>query len=124
MIAVDLLDAANLTPQNLRVLWEADTLRPRMIAFWEAINPSFQEQIQNDHPVADWIAVIAALSPSILPFADNTNPGATPWSGGTITTFELAVDYVYRLCKFSFYYTLITATQKTAILTAYNAQFG
>lgn len=123
-VAADLLEAANLTPQNLRIRWEADTLQTRMIAFWQAINPSFDEQTPNDHPVADWIAVIAAFAPAILPFAANANPGATPWAGGTITTFELAVDYVYRLCKFAFYYTLITPAQKATILAAYNAQFA
>jgi len=123
-VAVDLLDAANLTPQNLRPLWEADTLQTKMISFWQAIDPSFEEQIQNDHPVADWIALIAALAPAILPFADTSNPGATPWAGGTITTFELASDYIYRLCKFGFYYMLITPAQKATILAAYNAQFS
>jgi hypothetical protein len=123
-VAVDLLEAANLTPQNLRPLWEADTLQTKMIAFWQAINPSFEEQTPNDHPVADWIALIAAMAPSLLPFAANADPGATPWAGGTITTFGIAVDYVYRLCKFGFYYTLISPTQKAAILTAYNAQFA
>lgn len=124
MIAVDLLEAANLTPQNLRPLWEADTLQPKVIAFWQAINPIFDEQIPNDHPVADWIAIIAALATSILPYSGNASPGATPWAGGTITTFSLAYDYVYRLCKFTYYYTLITPAQKAAILGAYNAQFA
>ena len=124
MIAADLLEAANLTPQNLRPLWEVDTLQAKTIAFWQDISPSFQEQIPNDRPVADWIAVIAALAPSILPFSGNASPGATPWAGGTITTFELASDYVYRLCKFAYYYTLISSAQKAAILAAYNAQFA
>lgn len=123
-VALTLFEAANLTPQNLRPLWEADTLQARVIAFWSAINPSFQEQIPNDHPIADWIAIIAALAPSILPFAAVKEPGATPWSGGTISTFSLAVDYIYRLCKFAFEYQLITPAQKTAILNAYNAQFS
>lgn len=123
-VAANLFDAANLTPQNLRVLWEADTLQARVIAFWQAINPSFEEQIPNDHPIADWIAIIAALAPSILPFAENKDPAATPWAGGTIQTFSLTVDYIYRLCKFAFEYQLITPAQKTVILNAYNTQFG
>lgn len=122
--AVDLLDAANLTPQNLRVLWEADTLQARMIAFWQAISLSFDDQIPDDHPVINWISIIAAQAPSILPFADTMNPGVTPWPGGTIETFTNAVDYIYRLCKFAFYYTLISGAQKTVILNAYNAQFA
>jgi hypothetical protein len=123
-VAATLLEAANLTPQNLRPLWKADTLQGRVISFWQGIDPSFSEQIQNDHPVADWVAIIAALAPSILPYAANMSPGATPWAGGTVTTFELAVDYVYRLCKFGYYYDLITPAQKAAILAAYNAQFA
>jgi hypothetical protein len=123
-VAATLFEAANLTPQNLRVLWEADTLQPKMIAFWQAINPSFEEQIPNDHPIANWIAVIAAFSPAILPFASNKAPGATPYGGGTIATFSSAVDYVYRICKFAFEYTLITPAQKAVILAAYNAQFA
>lgn len=123
-VAADLLDAANLTSQNLRPLWEADTLKPKMIAFWQQIQGSFQEQIPNDKPIINWIAIIAAFSPFILNFADNKAPGVTPYAGGTITTFSTAVDYIYRLCKFGFYYTLITPTQKAALLAAYNAQFS
>lgn len=123
-VAVDLLDAANLTSQNLRPLWEADTLKAKVIAFWQAIQPSFQEQIQDDHPVINWISIISAFAPSILNFADNKTPGFTPYSGGTITTFSQAVDYIYRICKFCFYYQLINPAQKTAVLTAYNAQFA
>ncbi len=123
-VAVTLFEAANLAPQNLRPLWEADTLQTRMVAFWTAINPSFEEQIPNDHPIADWIAIIAAFSPAILPFAAVKEPGSTPYAGGTITTFWTAVDYIYRLCKFAFEYSLITAGQKTIILAAYNAQFA
>ena len=123
-VATDLLNAANLTPQNLRPLWEANTLQTKMIAFWQQISPSFEDQIPNDHPVINWISLIASFAPSILNFADNANPGFTPYSGGTITTFSTAVDYIYRLCKFGFYYNLITPTQKAAILTAYNAQFA
>ncbi len=115
-VAADLLEAANLAPQNLRVRWEANTLQTRMVAFWQAINPDFEEQTPNDRPVAAWIAVIAAFAPTILPFAST--------AAGTITTFTLAVDYIYRICKFAYYYTLISPAQKAAILAAYNAQFA
>ena len=123
-VALDLFEAANLAPQNLRPLWKNDTLQTRMISFWTAINPSFEEQIPNDHPIANWIAIIASLSPSILPYVAVKDPGATPYAGGTISTFGLAVDYVYRLCKLAFEYTLITPAQKAVILAAYNAQFA
>jgi hypothetical protein len=123
-VALTLFEAANLAPQNLRVLWRANTLQTRMVNFWQAINPSFEEQIPNDHPIADWIAIISAFSPSILLYADTKGPGATPYAGGTISTFSTAVDYVYRLCKFAFEYQLITPAQKAVILAAYNAQFA
>jgi hypothetical protein len=114
--AATLLEAANLAPQNLRVLWEADTLEAGMVTFWQTVSPSFDEQTPNDRPVGAWLAIIASFSPTILPFADN--------SMGTITTFELAVDYIYRLCKFGFYYDLISVQQKADILAAYNAEFA
>lgn len=122
--AADLLEAANLAPQNLRVLWEADTLKAKVTAFWQALNPLFKEEIPNDRPVADWVAIIAASTESILPFAATMAPGFTPYSGGTISTFSSAVDYVYRVCKFCYYYPLIDAGQKAAVLAAYNAQFS
>jgi hypothetical protein len=123
-VAANLLDAANLAPQNLRPLWEADTLKAKMIAFWQQASPSFEEQIPTDHPVINWISIIAAFSPSILNFADNKSPGFTPYAGGTITTLSTSVDYIYRICKFGFYYPLITPAQKAALLAAYNAQFA
>ena len=52
------------------------------------------------------------------------DPGFTPYSGGTITTFSMAVDYIYRICKFCYYYSLIDAPKKAAVLAAYNAQFS
>lgn len=125
-VAADLLDAANLAPQNLRALWEApgQTLKDRMVAFWTALNPLFSEQTPNDRPVGNWIAVIASSSEAILLYADTMNPGFTPYSGGTIATFTSAVDCIYRICKFCYYYSLISGAQKAAVLAAYNAQFA
>lgn len=123
-VAATLLEAANLTSQNLRPLWEANTLKPKMIAFWQQVSPFFEDQIPNDHPIINWVSIIAAFSPSILDFGDNMSPGFTPYAGGTVTTFSTAVDYIYRICKFGFYYSLITPAQKAALLAAYNAQFA
>src|SRR4051812_20371675 len=111
-VAADLLEAANLAPQNIRALWVADTLQTQLDLFWQALQPEFEEQTPNDRPVGDWIAIIASFTPSILPYADNT--------AGAITQVSLAYDYVYRLCKFAYYYTLISGAQQTAILDAYN----
>lgn len=118
-VAADLLDAANKAPQNIRALWQANTLQTKLVAFWQAISPSFSEQTPSDRPIGDWIAIIASLAPSVLPYASTTT--------GTITEASLAYDYVYRLCKFAYYYHLqglITNAQRTAILAAYNAQLA
>lgn len=121
--AATLLEAANTTPQHLRPLWEADTLQTKVIAFWEALVPSFAEENPNDHPIINWISIISAFAPSILDFDENMASGSTPFAGGTISTFAQAVDYIYRICKFGYYYPLITTDQQDAILDAYNAQF-
>lgn len=118
-VAVDLLDAANKAPQNLRAKWVANTLQTAVTNFAADLATTFVEQTPNDRPIGDWLAIIAAFAPSILPFASTT--------AGTITQVSLAYDYVYRLCKFAYYYHaqgLITNTQRTAILTAYNARFA
>lgn len=122
--ALDLFEAANLAPQNLRVKWEADTLQSSMIAFWQQALPSFAEETPNDHPIINWLSIIASFSPSILLFNQVKAPGSSVWYGGTIETFSQAVDFIYRICKFGFEYTLITPTQKTALLAAYNANFA
>lgn len=131
-IAATLLEAANITPANLQPLWAADTLQAKVIAFWQAIVGDFPDEVDNNQPVGNWIAIIAAFAPSILPYAQEGTPGTSALVGlNTIATFNLAVDYIYRFCKFASVYSgeaggtaFITATQATAILAAYNAQFS
>lgn len=120
-VAADLLDAAAKTPTNLLPLWQANTLKAKMVAFWQAITDDFLDQTPNDRPVGAWISIIAAFSPSILNYEQ---PAFSDVGLGTVSTFETSVDYIYRLCKFSYYYTLISSAQKAAILAAYNAQFA
>lgn len=120
--AADLLDAAIKTANNLYPRWQNNTLQARVNAFWAAISPTFQDQTPNDQPVGNWIALIAALGQNILTY----NNGGAALGQGTTTTFELSVDYVYRLCKFAYYYNIdgfISNAQATVILNAYNAQF-
>lgn len=123
--AANLLEAATKTPSNLLPLWEASTLQAKVIAFWQAIDPEFPDEVDSNQPVSNWIAIIAAFAPSILDYeqpAPNSGVGLN-----TQATFQTTVDYIYRLCKFAYYYAaqgLISATQAAAILTAYNAQFA
>ncbi len=118
--AATLLEAANLTQENLFPLWQADTLMAKTIAFWQAITGQFHEETPGDRPIRNWISIIAAFAPTILTYEN----GGSSLGLGTEDSFQLDVDYIYRFCKFSYYYSLISAGQKTAILTAYNAQFA
>lgn len=122
-VAATLLEAAGLANSNLFALWQASTLQTRVIAFANDINDDFDEQIVDDRPIGDWIAVIAAFAPTILGY----NVNSATFGRNTIATFETAVSHVYRICKFAFYYHaqgLITNAQRDAILAAYNARFG
>jgi hypothetical protein len=129
--AVTLLQAADDTPTNLNPLWANGTLQAKVIAFWKAINPAFPSGPPENMPIENWISIIAAFAPSILPYAQEGTPTVTALVGlNTIATYSLAVDYIYRLCKFASFYSgeqggtaFITPTQATALLTAYNAQF-
>ena len=120
--AADLLQAANEASANLFPLWTADTLQTKVTAFWRALNDQFDEQNPKEKPIGNWLAVIAAFAPTILDFVNaGTDKGI-----GSIDTYEQAVDYIYRFCKFAYYYrqdNFITAPQAALILAAYNAQF-
>ena len=129
--AATLLEAAQDAQANLNVLWAADTLQTKMVAFWEAVEPFFPEGPPNNAPIENWISVIAAFSPKVLDYVQEGIPTVTAVVGlNTIQTFNQAVDYIYRFCKFASFYSgeqggtaFIDATQATAILDAYNAQF-
>jgi|SRR6478736_900313 hypothetical protein len=122
VVAFDLLEAASLSATNLGPLWVADTMKTKMIAFAAALYSEFPESAKNNAPIANWLAVIGAFAPTIQDFVQDTQ-GLTTAGVNTIATFESSCDYVYRICKFAYYYTLITSDQKDAILAAYNAQF-
>ena len=118
MAAADLTQAANDAASNLAVLWAADTLKAKVTTFWQAIDPVFPESSPGNKPIGDWIAIIAALAPTILAYEQSDRQGV-----GSVTTYNLAVDYVYRLCKFAAVYDGITGAQQTQLLAAYNAAF-
>lgn len=122
--AASLTAAADQCAADLNVRWQADTLGARVTAFAAALYSSFPSNVPNNAPIANWLAVIGALGPQIVTFA---NGGAFAGSN-SLPMYQLAVDYVYRLCKLAAAYStapisLITGAQATAILNAYNAQF-
>ena len=127
-VAADLQEAAEFTQDNLFTLWLADTLRARCIAFSAAINALSGLGESNDaaHPVTNWAAIIACEAPLVEDFEPD---GAGITQVGTFVPFQTMVDYVYRLCKVADHLNTqtpqqITNAQATAILAAYNAQFG
>lgn len=120
--ATDLLDAAFETPANLYTLWRASTLQARVISFANDLADDFPDGTVNNRPIANWLATIASFAPTIQAY----NNGGNDLGQNTEQTFQTAVRYIYRLCKFAYYYedqNLITPAQAAAILAAYNARF-
>jgi hypothetical protein len=117
--AVDLLDAAQKTADNLFPLWEAGTLKFFVGQFWQAITGSFVEDTPNDRPIGDWIALIAGFQSQIQGF-DPTQLA----NNGTSTSYQTIESYVYRLFKFAYTYGTVegklTSAQQTVLLNAYN----
>lgn len=125
--ATDLDDAAGQAPADMELLWQADTLRADVIAFWTAALAAVPITGPNNAPLANWCAVIAAFAPSILPYESPASGFPNPGEGGiaqsTLDTYQTAVDYVYRLCKLAAYLQaqgLISGAQAAALLAAYN----
>lgn len=120
--APDLFEAAEQAPADLQLLWQADTLQDDVIAFWREALVAVPASIPNNKPLANWLAIIAAFAPSILDY-EATNVTGTQNMLGTLTTYQTSVDYVYRFCKLAYALQgqgLITNTQATALLAAYN----
>lgn len=114
--AVNLVQAAGQTYQNLFPWYLNNTLKTRLTTFWNAILPTFPDQEPNSRPVADWLVLIASLADQ-MPTMVNSVPFAS---------FDVATNYVYRLCYIGNFLTsrsLITPAQGAALLAAYNAAF-
>ena len=114
MAAVDLRQAALQAWDNMFPLCALGTLKTSITAFIAAITPSFDQQRQGDHPMLNWISVLAG-------FNAQSEGDALDWP-----ELRIACDYVYRLCWMGFQAStqgLITPTQAAAVLAAYNAQF-
>jgi hypothetical protein len=112
--ATDLPNAAVTAADNLHTLWLAGTLKAKLIVFWVALLPLFPQSEQNNHPVSNWLTLIAALADQM------------PNSNVTYSDLDTAINYVYRLCWLANQLdtqALITTAQATAILTEYNADF-
>ena len=118
-VAASLQEAAGLSFANLNTLWNngagSATLIARTTAFWTATLGIFADADVNGRPVADWATILASFN-SLL---------SAPLSYPQMVSL---VDYVYRLCWLAAGVQAgtppITAGQRTALLAAYNAQYG
>ncbi len=110
--AATLQEAAGLAYDNIAILQAATTLKADLTLFWQQANAPgiFEEQAPNDHPIANWLAIIAALASNML---------TTP----TLEDVDFAAQYVYRICLVARSLkdmNLITTGQAAALLLAYN----
>jgi hypothetical protein len=122
-VALDLNQAADYASGNLYTLWTADTLKTKVIAFWQSVNGLFPDETVNNQPVGNWIAIIAAFAPSILNFEASIRLGVP----NTLATYTQIVDYVYRMFKLADVQVtagLLSSAQGVALLAAYNLQFS
>lgn len=120
-IAIALVEAAGLAYDNLYVKYTtASTLETGIITFITQANPSFPESAPNNHPISNWLTVINAFLV--------TNEGRLGLAnGGSLDQLNTIVQLVYRICWCGEELQddgLITSTQATALLNAYNNAFG
>lgn len=118
--AASLPAAAAQASDRLQVLWIGNALKAQLTAFWKATIDTFPQQDEANHPVSNWLTVIAAIADQMV-----AGPG-----GVTFDQLEAAVQAVYRLCWMTQALLndgLITIVQATAgansILVQYNANF-
>lgn len=116
-VAANLPQAAGLAFDNLQVKWLSNQLKTSLFRFWNSalfISP-FPESDPNNHPVSNWLTLIATLS-------DRMAQTQVP-----IDQMTLAAEYVYRICWMTEALRaagLITTGQSNAILGSYNAEIG
>lgn len=119
-MAGNLQEAAYITYQQLAILWTAGTLETTVALYSADLAPLFEDQVPNDRPVGNWLVLIDALlsqMPRPLP----------PTLKTPEDQFNQLVEYIGRMCDGAFwarFNNLITATQATAMLTAWNTRFG
>lgn len=100
---------------NLEPFWVAGTLKAKLLAFATTTLASFSSTVPNNIPIANWCALIEALS--------------TDMNGGALVepmAIRTAARYVYGICYLGAQLQgqgNISGAQATVILNAYNANF-
>lgn len=114
-MAANLTDAAHLTYVRSRSKWTAATLQAAVLGLINDVSPIFDDNRPDDRPVGNWLVPLKGLE-------QNFAVGVLP-----LVQFDQAVDYIYRLClagAAQLAEGLITNTQATALLAAWNTRIG
>lgn len=118
MAVGDLQAAAGQAFNNVGSKWLANTLKTNLAAFAAACKSTFVESNVNDHPMGNWLAIIAALA-TTMPTGGSVNHPVV-----TYLQMQQAAQSVGGMCSLAFQLNaqgLIANAQATVILNAYNA---
>lgn len=114
-MATDLTNAANIGYNQCSLFWYAGTLPGALSNFITAASPIFSDDRPNDRPVGDWLVLLYALSQAVDPL------------NMTDEQLDTCATYLFRMClgaASAQTSSLISTAQATALLTAWNANFG
>lgn len=110
--AASLAAAAGQAADNLQLRYLANQLKTQLNLFWSQNIGLFPDSQPNNHPMANWLILIAAL--------EQPMPTGQP----PLQQLTAAQNLVYRLCwmgSFSQGAGLITPTQGNTLLASYNS---
>lgn len=118
--AADLSQAAGQAFTNIGAKWNLNTLKNAVTLFASDCAGVFVESNPNDHPMGDWLAIIAAIG------QDMPSGGAPTQPVISFSQMQSAAKAVGGMCSLGFQLNaslLITNAQAAAVLAAYNARF-
>lgn len=110
----DLEQAAVNAADHLYTLYLANTLKTALTSFWTNLQVFFPQGQINNHPVSNWLVLIASLSKEM------------PTTNVSYSDLDAAINYVYRICWMTNQLQvqgLITDNQADHVLDEYNDDF-
>ncbi len=119
MAYANLIQAAQGCQTAIMTRWAAGTVKANLTAFLAAIAPSFDDTVQGDRTVGNWIVLLQAATVSI----STQQPFPLAYDARDEQLIISIVGLVYRLCWQALQRqgNGISVTQGTAVLTAMNA---
>lgn len=113
--AANLQAAAEQSYSRLLTLLAGGTMKAKLTSFCQTTLALFPQQEDNSHPASNWVTVLYSTT-NLLPAEPSI----------TFGDLNICAGMLYRLCWMVNQLdiqSLITSTQATATLTAYNANF-